>query len=186
MLGPPLSASGCRGHVFMGQQSPPGLSTWGLPMDSNPISKSDAISSLHKRREIYLFKTIWSAMYCLAKHVSELQVLELTREVRLELGDRDWRSLNYSAKQKMFPHCWEPRRGRGLNMNYSERVIFCGASGKEPACQCRKHNSCGFDPWAGKMRWRTKWQPLQCSCLENPMDRGAWWATVHGVTKSRA
>ena len=26
--------------------------------------------------------------------------------------------------------------------------------------------------------------PLQCSCWENPMDRGAWWATVHGVTKS--
>ena len=25
--------------------------------------------------------------------------------------------------------------------------------------------------------------PLQCSCLENPMDTGAWWATVHGVTK---
>ena len=27
--------------------------------------------------------------------------------------------------------------------------------------------------------------PLQYSCLENPMDRGAWWATVHRVTKSR-
>ena len=27
--------------------------------------------------------------------------------------------------------------------------------------------------------------PLQCSCLENPMDGGAWWATVHGVTESR-
>ena len=27
--------------------------------------------------------------------------------------------------------------------------------------------------------------PLQCSCLENSMDRGAWWATVHGVTKSQ-
>ena len=26
--------------------------------------------------------------------------------------------------------------------------------------------------------------PLQCSCLENPIDRGAWWAIVHGVTKS--
>ena len=26
--------------------------------------------------------------------------------------------------------------------------------------------------------------PLQCSCLENPRDRGAWWAAVHGVTKS--
>ena len=27
--------------------------------------------------------------------------------------------------------------------------------------------------------------PLQCSFLENPMDRGAWWATVYGVAKSR-
>ena len=27
--------------------------------------------------------------------------------------------------------------------------------------------------------------PLLYSCLENPMDRGAWWATVHGITKSR-
>ena len=27
--------------------------------------------------------------------------------------------------------------------------------------------------------------PLQYSCLENPTDEGAWWATVHGVTKSR-
>ena len=28
--------------------------------------------------------------------------------------------------------------------------------------------------------------PLQCSCLKNSMDRGAWWATVHGVAKSWA
>ena len=27
--------------------------------------------------------------------------------------------------------------------------------------------------------------PLQCSCLENPMDGGAWWLPIHGVTKSR-
>ena len=27
--------------------------------------------------------------------------------------------------------------------------------------------------------------PLQYSCLENPMDRGAWWATAHGVAKSQ-
>ena len=27
--------------------------------------------------------------------------------------------------------------------------------------------------------------PLQYSCLENPMDRGTWWATAHGVTKSQ-
>ena len=34
------------------------------------------------------------------------------------------------------------------------------------------------------MHWRRKWQPLQCSCLENPRDGGAWWAAVYGVTQS--
>ena len=31
---------------------------------------------------------------------------------------------------------------------------------------------------------RRQWHPLQYSCLENPMDRGAWWAAVHGVAES--
>ena len=43
----------------------------------------------------------------------------------------------------------------------------------------------GFNPWVRKITWRRKWQPLQYSCLENPMNRGAWRATVHGVTKSQ-
>ena len=33
---------------------------------------------------------------------------------------------------------------------------------------------------------RRQWHLLQCSCLENPRDRGAWWATVYGVAQSRA
>ena len=33
--------------------------------------------------------------------------------------------------------------------------------------------------------WRRKWQPTQYSCLENPMDKGAWQATVHGVANSQ-
>ena len=35
------------------------------------------------------------------------------------------------------------------------------------------------------MHWRRKWQPLQCSCLENPRDGGAWWAAAYGVAQSR-
>ena len=35
------------------------------------------------------------------------------------------------------------------------------------------------------MHWRRKWQPTPGSCLENPRDRGAWWAAVYGVTQSR-
>ena len=53
-------------------------------------------------------------------------------------------------------------------------------SGKESTCQCRRH---GFDLWAGKIPWRKKWQANQFSCLENPMERGTWWTTVHGVVR---
>ena len=35
------------------------------------------------------------------------------------------------------------------------------------------------------MHWRRKWQPTQCSCLENPRDGEAWWAAVCGVAQSR-
>ena len=34
-----------------------------------------------------------------------------------------------------------------------------GASGKESAWQCRRHKSCGFNPWNGKIPWRSVWQP---------------------------
>ena len=42
-----------------------------------------------------------------------------------------------------------------------------------------------FDPWVGKNSWRREWQPTLIFSLENPTDRGAWRATVHGVTMSR-
>ena len=41
-------------------------------------------------------------------------------------------------------------------------------------------------PGSGRSPGRGRGNPLQCSCLEDPMDRGARWATVHGVTKSQA
>ena len=42
-----------------------------------------------------------------------------------------------------------------------------------------------FIPRWGRSAGRGHGNPLQYSCRENPMDREAWWATVHGVTKSR-
>ena len=35
------------------------------------------------------------------------------------------------------------------------------------------------------MHWRRKCNPLQCSCLENPRDGGAWWAAIYGVAQSQ-
>ena len=42
----------------------------------------------------------------------------------------------------------------------------------------------GSIPGSGRSSGEGNGNPLQYSCLENPTDRGAWWATVHGVTKS--
>ena len=43
----------------------------------------------------------------------------------------------------------------------------------------------GSIPRLGRSPGEGNSNPLQYSCLENPMDRGAWWATIHGVAKSR-
>ena len=42
----------------------------------------------------------------------------------------------------------------------------------------------GSIPLLGRSPGEGSGNPLQYSCLENPMDRGAWWVTVHGVAKS--
>ena len=43
----------------------------------------------------------------------------------------------------------------------------------------------GSVPGLGRPPWRRAWQPTPVSCLENPMDREAWWATVHRVAQSQ-
>ena len=42
----------------------------------------------------------------------------------------------------------------------------------------------GSNPGSGRSPGEGNGNPLQYSSLENPMDRGAWWATVHEITKS--
>ena len=58
-----------------------------------------------------------------------------------------------------------PEFSRENNLSCVLKIYFCIS----PACYFREGNG----------------PPLQCSCLENPMDGGAWWAAVHGVAKSR-
>ena len=59
---------------------------------------------------------------------------------------------------------------------------FPGSSnGKEFACNVGEPGSI---PGLGRSPGELNGNLLQYSCLENPMDRGAWWATIHEVTKS--
>ena len=57
-----------------------------------------------------------------------------------------------------------------------------GTGGKESAC---KAGDLGSIPGLGTSPGEENGYPLQCSCLENPLDRGGWWVTAHGVTKNR-
>ena len=54
-------------------------------------------------------------------------------------------------------------------------------SGKESTCDA---GDLGSIPGLGRSPGEGNGYPLQYSCLDNPIDRGAWWATIHGVMKS--
>ena len=56
-----------------------------------------------------------------------------------------------------------------------------GLDGKESACNA---GDVGLIPGSERSPEEKNGNPLQYSCLDNPMDRGAWWGIVHGVTKS--
>ena len=56
-----------------------------------------------------------------------------------------------------------------------------GSDCKESACNA---GDLGSTPGSGRSPGGGRGNALQCSCLENPVDRGAWQATVHGVTES--
>ena len=79
---------------------------------------------------------------------------------------------------------------RYLQKKKSAYVLYCfylyihfpgGSDGKQSACNAEPQVQI---PGLGGSSGEGNGNPLQCSCLENPMDRGAWCAIVHGVEKS--
>ena len=75
-----------------------------------------------------------------------------------------------------------------LKKTKGDRVVnipLDGLSGKESACNAGDTGDMGLIPGLGRSIGGGNDNPLQYSCLENPMDRGAWRATVNRVAKSR-
>ena len=58
-----------------------------------------------------------------------------------------------------------------------------GSDGKEFAYNTGDVRNAGLIPGSGKTPGEGNGKPLQCFCLENSMDRGAWWVIAHGITK---
>ena len=67
-------------------------------------------------------------------------------------------------------------------MNISLSCFLGGSDGKASAYNA---GDLGSIPGLGRSPGEGNGNPLQYSCLENPMDGGAWWATVHRVAKSQ-
>ena len=93
---------------------------------------------------------------------------------------------------------WTPSGGRGMvgwdELGDWDRHIYPtahkmgfpdGSAGKESTRNAGDTGDAGSIPGSGRSPGRGNGSPLQYSCLEDPTDRGAWWATVHGVTESR-
>ena len=73
--------------------------------------------------------------------------------------------------------------GLGL-INSTYLVVFpCGSVIKNPPASARDTRDTGSIPGSGRAPREENGSPLLYSCVGNPMDRGDWWATVHGVPK---
>ena len=96
--------------------------------------------------------------------------------------------------------CWETRTRTTVNMPAEWRQQWQPTPGLSPGRPHGRRSLVGCSPWGRKESHTTEQlhfpfslsctgegngKPLQCSCLENPRDRGAWWAAVYGATQSQ-
>ena len=68
---------------------------------------------------------------------------------------------------------------------FLRRKKKCTVGGSEVKASAGNVGDLGSIPGSGRCPGEGNGNPLQYSCLGNPMDRGAWWTVVHGVTRVR-
>ena len=85
--------------------------------------------------------------------------------------------------------CYTPKINSTVQIHYTpikvKRDLPGGSGGKESACKAGDVIDLGLIPGSGRSSTGGNGNPLQYSCLGNPMDKGAWWTIVHGVAKNR-
>ena len=102
-------------------------------------------------------------------------------------GDKIRDNLKISCKQRIYVRCIDRRRW------HPTAVLLPGKShGRRSLVGCRPWGCQESDtteglhfPFSLSCIGEGNGNPLQCSCLENPRDRGAWWAAIYGVAQSR-
>ena len=77
---------------------------------------------------------------------------------------------------------WEVQERGDICIHTTDLGFPGGSDGKESACNA---GDLGLISGLGRSPGEGNGNPLQYSCLENSMEKGAWWTTVHGVAKSQ-
>ena len=132
-------------------------------------------------KPIYNLMSLLAQLSCKQKLHSK-QCLAKSLSTMRKNGGRLWNyfltypeSVNTFLKKKAI-------RTKIDDLNIRHRGFPHNSVGKESACNA---GDLGSIPGLGRSPGEGNGNPLQYSCLENPMDRGAWRATVHGVTRVR-
>ena len=113
--------------------------------------------------------------------------------VRKHCGTKFWESLSLFTRrnlvvilealkvEKSWEYCFDGEfyLRSSFSHLFEQRGFPCGSDGKESASNARDLSSI---PGSGRSPGVQNGYQIQYSCLENSMDRGAWWATVHGFT----
>ena len=74
---------------------------------------------------------------------------------------------------------------RPVNAFFDSVLVVCFPGGSDGIASVCSARDLGLTPRSGKSPGERNGNSLQCSCLENPRDGGAWWAAVYGVTQSQ-
>ena len=77
-----------------------------------------------------------------------------------------------------------PKATNPIREGFTLRVFLGGAVAKNPTANAGDTGDVSLIPGSGRSPGGGSGNPLQYSCTGYPMDRGAWWATAHGVSKS--
>ena len=161
------------------------LSRVHAPKNSKPPHWYVTVIFLERKLTATNGKVLWKPSLIISRAVCGKRERERERDLscRINTHTQQWSSWN---EQKLFPmksaFTTQPSSLFCIYFVNAEIMGFLGGSDtKESSCNAEDLD---LIPKSGRSPEEGNGNPLQYSCLGNPMDRGAWWATIHGVAKS--